>query len=204
MVPMSVRSSLSRGLWRLTGWTFVGEPPTERAGILVGAPHTSNWDFVVMLAITSRSGIHAKFLAKKSLFGRPFGFLTRAMGGIPVDRSNPSGLVAELTARVRSGEEFFVVIAAEGTRTKGEFWKSGFYRLAVDSGLPISLGFVDRPTRTAGFGPTFRPTGDVAADMDLVRAFYADKQGIHPRNRTPARLREEPGAVPPQAAEESA
>lgn len=197
MTSMPVRRTFARGLWRITGWTFVGEPPTEPAGILVGAPHTSNWDFVVMLAITWRSGIHARFLAKKSLFATPLGFLTRGMGGIPVDRGNPGGLVAELTARVASGEQFFVVIAAEGTRSRGEFWKSGFYRLAVDSGLPISLGFVDRSTRTAGFGPTFRPSGDVAADMDLVRAFYADKGGIHSRNRTEARLREEPSGTEP-------
>jgi len=83
------------------------------------------------------------------------------------------------------------VLAAEGTRDKGEYWKSGFYKIAQQTGLAITLGFVDGPSRTMGFGPTFPPTGDVAADMDLVRTFYADKRGIHPELRTEPRLREE-------------
>jgi 1-acyl-sn-glycerol-3-phosphate acyltransferase len=83
------------------------------------------------------------------------------------------------------------VVTPEGTRGRAEHWKSGFYRIARDTGLPVTLGYVDRRTMTAGLGPTLRPTGDVVADMDRIRAFYADKSGLRPENRTEPRLREE-------------
>lgn len=165
--------------------------PDARAGILIGAPHTSNWDFLAMVLITWQAGITPKFLGKKELFTFPLGVLTRAFGGIPVDRSAAHALIPELTGRVAAGEEFFLVVAPEGTRSKGRYWKSGFYRLAMDTGLPVTLGFIDRATRTAGFGPTLQLTGEVSADMDLIRAFYADKNGIHPARRTEPRLRNE-------------
>lgn len=171
---------------------MVSEPiAQDGAGILVAAPHTSNWDLPHMLAITADAGISVKFLGKKALFVPPFGWLMRALGGIPVDRTSPRGLVEDLSARIRSGERFYLVISPEGTRSAGTYWKSGFYRIALDTGLPITLGFVDRTTMTAGLGPTFTPTGDVHADMDFIRAFYADKAGHVPARRTEPRLREE-------------
>ena len=97
-------------------------------------------------------------------------------------------------ARVREGERFFLVVTPEGTRGRAAYWKSGFYRIARDTGLPVTLGYVDRRTMTAGLGPTMHVTGDVAADMDRIRAFYADKAGLRPENRTEPRLREEPAS----------
>ena len=119
------------------------------------------------------------------------GVLARVSGGIPVDRDNPHALVSELVELVRHGDEFFLVIAPEGTRAKKDYWKSGFYRLAEDTGLPVTLGFIDRATRTAGLGPTLQVTGDVAADMQVLRDFYADKGGVHPANKTEPRFRVE-------------
>jgi len=168
---------------------MVGDvPPT---GILVGAPHTSNWDFISMLLVMWHEGEHPRVLVKKELFRGPLGWLLKSFGGIPLDRKNPRGLVDELLAEARSGKPFRLVIAAEGTRDRGHYWKSGFRRIAIDTGLPVSLAFYDPPTKTMGFGPTFHPTEDVTADMDLIRAFYADKLGIHPDKATVPRLREE-------------
>ena len=87
--------------------------------------------------------------------------------------------------------QWVIGIAAEGTRSRGEYWKSGFYRIAQQTGLPITLAFLDVPSRTVGWGPTFHPTGDVSADMDVLRDFYADKTGFNPEGFTPPRLREE-------------
>ncbi|NLF05952.1 MAG: acyl-phosphate glycerol 3-phosphate acyltransferase, partial [Actinomycetales bacterium] len=157
----------------------------------VGAPHTSNWDFIHMLAIAWDLGLHVRYLGKDALFRPPFGFVMRALGGIPVDRSNPSGLVADLVERARAGEDFNLVVTPEGTRSAGKYWKSGFWRIAVGAELPITLGYVDRTTMTTGLGLTFTPTGDVREDMDTVRAFYADKSGLRPERRTVPRLREE-------------
>lgn len=190
-----IRRPLARGILRLTRWRLVGEVP--ESGILVGAPHTSNWDWVATLLIAWSSGRSPKVLIKQSLFTGPLGWVLRRTGGIPLDRANPGGTIRALLAEAGSGEPFLLIIAAEGTRGKGEYWKPGFYRIAQQTGLPISLGFVDGPTRSLGIGPTFRPTGDVVADMDFVRAFYADKQGICPENRTEPRLREEAGHPPP-------
>lgn len=184
-----MRSRLAALVLRASGWTAVGEVP--RTGILVGAPHTSNWDFVMMLLIMWRGGVTPRVLIKKELFRGPLGWLLPRLGGIPLDRANPGGVVRDLVAQARSGEPFLLILAAEGTRTKGEFWKSGFWRIARSTQLPISLAFIDGPSKTAGFGPTFRATRDVVADMDMVREFYKDKRGIHPELRTEPLLREE-------------
>ena len=190
-----LRRAFARTVLRLARWRTVGEVP--RTAILVGAPHTSNWDWVAMLLLTWSQGVQARVLIKRELFRGPLGPLLRVTGGIPLDRSNPGETVRALLAAAEGDDRFLLVLAAEGTRGKGEFWKSGFYRMARQTGLPISLGFIDGPSRTMGFGPTFAPTGDVAADMDRVRAFYADKRGIHPENRTEPRLRDEGPTTPP-------
>jgi 1-acyl-sn-glycerol-3-phosphate acyltransferase len=184
-----MRSRLASLVLRATGWTAVGEVP--RTGVLVGAPHTSNWDFVMMLLVMWRGGVAPRVLVKQELFVGPFGPLLRWLGGLPLDRDNPAGVVRELIREARSGRPFLLILAAEGTRTRGEYWKSGFWRIARSAKLPIALAFIDGPTRTTGFGPTITATDDVVADMDKVRAFYRDKRGIHPERRTEPRLREE-------------
>jgi 1-acyl-sn-glycerol-3-phosphate acyltransferase len=186
---MLIRRNLARGLLRATRWKLVGSVPPK--GILVGAPHTSNWDFIVMLLIAWSSDVQPQVLVKKSFFKGPMGPLLRALGGIPLDRANPGSTIRDLLDEAGEHDSFLLCIAAEGTRSKGEYWKPGFLRIAAQTGLPVSLGFVDGPTRSLGMGPTFVPSGDVSADMDIVREFYADKHGIRPENRTEPRLREE-------------
>lgn len=191
---MSLRRTVARAYWRLSRWTLVTERvPRDRPGVLIGAPHTSNWDFVLMLAIGGEADLPFRWLGKHTLFRRPFGPVMRALGGIPVDRRDPAGLVDELTARIADGNGFYLVVTPEGSRS-GDGWKSGFYRIARAADLPVTLGYVDRSTMTTGLGPTIRLTGDVAADMDVVRAFYADKAGFRPSRRTVPRLREEDAA----------
>ena len=184
-----MRSRLATLVLRAAGWTPVGTVP--RTGVLVGAPHTSNWDFVLMLLIMWRGGVTPRVLVKHELFRGPLGWLLHRLGGLPLDRDNPGAVVRELVREARRGEPFLLVLAAEGTREKGEYWKSGFWRIARAASLPIALAFVDGPTRTAGFGPTITATADVVADMNTVREFYRDKRGIHPERRTEPRLREE-------------
>ncbi len=189
---MRVRRAIAKTTLKLSGWKLRTEPvPPDNVGLLIGAPHTSNWDFIMMLSITWSMGMSVKYLGKDSLFKRPFGWVMRVLGGIPVDRKNPVGVVADIVDRASSGEKFFLVITPEGTRAKGKFWKSGFYRIATEGNLPITLAYVDSATKTCGLGRTFRPSGDVHADMDLVREYYADKVGIRPELFTEPRLREE-------------
>lgn len=186
-----VRQRLARAIVKVMRYRMVGGVPPS--GILVGAPHTSNWDFITMLLVMWHGGAHPRVLVKKQLFRGPVGWLLRGLGGIPLDRDNAGAVVKELADEASSGEPFRLILAAEGTRSRGEYWKSGFLRLSQQTGLPITLAFFEPSTRTMGFGPTFHATDDVVADMDLVRAFYADKGGIKPANATPPRLREEHG-----------
>ena len=186
---MPVRRTIARTLLRVTRWRLSGDVP--RTGILIGAPHTSAWDWLVMLMIAWANDARPQVLISHTYFKGVVGWVLRHTGGIPLDRANPGATIRTLLEEARSGQHFLLAIAPEGTRGKGEYWKPGFYRIAQQTGLPISLGFVDGPTRTLGIGPSFHPTGDVKKDMDFVRAFYADKLGIRPEHRTEARLREE-------------
>ena len=188
--------ALARRILDNRGWTVVGEPPPDPVVVMVAAPHTSAWDFFVMLLLSRAFGVQPLFLGKRELFRGPMGSFMRRMGGISIDRANAAGVVEDLVQRAGSSERFQLVIAAEGTRKPGRYWKSGFYRLAQQADVPICLGFCDGPSRTMGFGPTFRPSRDVRADMDMVREFYADKRGINPEKRTEPRLRGEDEPAP--------
>ena len=189
-----LRRLISRVFWTFSRWTLTTEPAPSRPTVLIGAPHTSNWDFVLMLAIAWRLGIDVRWLGKKSLFDGWRGPIMRALGGIPVDRSDPGRVVGDVVAKVQDGEVFGLVVTPDGTRKGHSHWKSGFYRISQQTGLPITLAFLDAPSRTVGWGPTFPVTGDVSADMDRIRAFFADKTGIKPEGTTVPRLREEDAA----------
>jgi len=191
---------LARMFWAFSRWTLVSEGAPTRPTVLVGAPHTSNWDFVLMLAIAWRLDIDVHWLGKKSLFHGWRGPLMRRLGGLPVDPSHPARVVNDVVGQVHAGTVFGLVVTPDGTRGGNEYWKSGFYRIARETGMPVTLGFVDRTTMTSGLGPTIDLTGDVAADMDRIRAFYADKSGVRPERRTEPRLREEHPAPTPDGA----
>ena len=186
-----LRRLIARIFWAFSRWKLASEPAPTRPTVLIGAPHTSNWDFVFMLAIAWKMGVDIRWLGKKSLFAGWRGPIMRGLGGIPVDRTDPAKVVDEVVARVHSGEVFGLVVTPDGTRGGNKGWKSGFYRIARETGMPVTLGYVDRTTMTTGLGPTFELTGDVPADMDRIRAFYADKAGFDPAKRTEPRLSSE-------------
>lgn len=192
-----MRSMLARVVLAISRYRIVGEPPKDPACVLVAAPHTSNWDFFLMLAMAWHSGLSPVWLGKKEMFWGPMAPLFRRLGGIAVDRQNPAGLAQSIVGRAKTGQVQAIVIPAEATRAKKEYWKSGFRRIAADAGIPICLTFLDGPTRTGGYGPVFHPTDDVVADMDRIREFYADKHGVRPGKFTPPLLREEAAVSSP-------
>lgn len=192
-----IRRTVARVFWSCSRWRLATTPAPERPTVLIGAPHTSNWDFVFMLAISWRLGMRIHWLGKDTLFRgwrRP---VMNALGGIPVDRADAGRVVEDIVARIRAGEVFGLVVTPDGTRGGNAFWKNGFYRIARETGMPLTLGYVDRTTMTTGLGPTLALTGDVTRDMDAIRAFYADKAGFRPERRTEPRLRDETGAAGP-------
>lgn len=174
-----IRKRIADIYWRFSRWTLRNEPQPIGPRIIVGAPHTSNWDFVFMLAICWTGRISMRWIGKHTLFAGWRGPIMRALGGISVDRGNPGDIIAQVLNQQRD-ESISIVITPEGTRGAGRNWKSGFYRLALEAKLPVTLAFVDRNTMTTGLGPTITLTGNPVVDMDVIRGFYADKAGFHP------------------------
>jgi len=183
-------SSLARFILRMFGWKVVGTAPDLNRYVLIGAHHTTNWDFPLALLVAATLGVRIHWLAKHTLFRPPMGMLMRALGGIAVERETRSGAVEELAAGIREADRFVLGIAPEGTRSRTDHWKSGFYRVATAAGVPIVLGFVDASRKEAGLGPVFFPTGEIRVDFDTIAAFYADKRGIYPDKESACRLRE--------------
>lgn len=201
MFLTSLRAGIARLFWWLSPWKLVRETvPVDGPRLLIGAPHTSNFDFVLMLGIAWDARMSIHWLGKRELFKGIGGPIMRALGGIAVDRSNAAGVVDAVVAKARSNDRFLLVVTPEGTR-QGEGWRSGFYRIAMSAGLPVTLGFADGSTKSAGLGETLYLTGDVVADMDRVREFYSDKTGVHLKYRTEPRLHDEAGLTKQLAAE---
>jgi 1-acyl-sn-glycerol-3-phosphate acyltransferase len=174
------------------GWKKLGEPPRMAKCVLVAAPHTSNWDFVLMLVVSLACRLDLSWAGKHTLFRPPFRRIMRALGGIPVDRTQRQGITQQIVEAFRRADRLTVVITPEGTRRRTDRWHSGFYHVARLAQVPIVLGLLDYRTKEAGFGPTLVPSGDLGHDMDLVRAFYAGRTGCRPESFGPVRLAEEP------------
>lgn len=144
-----------------------------------------------MLAVAYALGVKPSWLGKRELFRPPFGWVLRRLGGVPVDRSARQGVVGEAVARFAEAEHLFLVIPPSGTRTRAAHWKSGFYHVARGAAVPIVCAYLDYAERVGGVGLVLTPSGNLRADMDRVRAFYASKRGKYPAQVTPVRLREE-------------
>jgi 1-acyl-sn-glycerol-3-phosphate acyltransferase len=164
-------------LMRLAGWRLVYVPPPAPKSVIVVYPHTSNWDFPIGLAARSVAGIRCHFAAKDTLFRGLFGRWLARVGGIPVNRREATGFVGQLVREFERRNEFHVVFTPEGTRSRTEHWKSGFYRLALAAKVPLGLAFIDYGRREVGIGAWIDLTGNAEADLGRIRAFYAGKRG---------------------------
>jgi 1-acyl-sn-glycerol-3-phosphate acyltransferase len=146
------------------------------------APHTSNWDFTTGLWVKLALRLEVRFVAKHTLFCWPLGPVLRWLGGIPVDRQAASGFVGEIARGVREAEKMVLMVAPEGTRKRTEKWKSGFYRIAQEAGVPILLLRFDYPRRRVLLGPLFRPTGDYERDLAALRSHVDARMALRPEN----------------------
>ena len=179
------------------GWRAVGARPSEPKYVLIAAPHTSNWDFPLMLLCGMALGVWPAWVGKNTLFRPPFGWLMHALGGIPVDRSAASHMVAQLAEQFAARPALALAMPPEGTRSLALHWKSGFYYVAITAHAPIALGYLDYGRKEGGIGAPIVASGNVHADMDRIRAFYAGKTGRHPELQGPIRLpaEDEPAAA---------
>jgi 1-acyl-sn-glycerol-3-phosphate acyltransferase len=178
------------GLW-VFGWRPEAEIPDTPKFILVGYPHTSTWDFPLFILTAWALGVRSRWAGKKSLFKGPLGGLFRALGGVPVDRSGGKNMVATVVELFEQNERLIFGIAPSGSRSYTSHWRSGFYHMARAADVPLVLGSVDFARRTGCLLEVIHLTGDVAKDMDRIRAGYAQVRGRNPERQTPVRLKQE-------------
>jgi 1-acyl-sn-glycerol-3-phosphate acyltransferase len=172
----------------LFGWRVDIVPPPGPKGILIVYPHTSNWDFPLGYLTKMAMGLPISFVGKDTLFRWPAGGLLRRMGGIPVNRRERTGLIGQLKGEFQRRDWMWLAIAPEGTRSHVPHWKSGFYRLALEAGVPVGLAYIDYRTRVVGIHEYVRLTGDQEADMERIRTAYAGKAGRLPERAGEIRL----------------
>ena len=170
----------SRIILSLAGWRTEGQLPSIPKFVLVGAPHTSNWDlpYTLLTAFALRAPIH--WMGKEAIFRRPFKGFFKWLGGIPVRRSQSHNLVEQSIQQFNRNDQLILTIAPAGTRKRVIRWKTGFYHIAWGAGVPIVLGFMDYRRKAGGIGPMVHPTGNMEADMETIQAFYDGVTGKHP------------------------
>lgn len=194
-----MRRWFARKLLILLGWKIEGEKPLHDSYVLIAAPHTSNWDFPLMILFAWAFDVSMSWMGKHSLFYPPLGWIMRALGGVSVDRRDGGHLVESLVREFRERERLVLVVPAEGTRARADYWRSGFYHIARGAGVPIVPSYLDFGQKRGGFGPALPVSGDVRRDMEVLRSFYAPMRGLYPDQFGPVRLREEDEAAAPPA-----
>ena len=173
--------ALGRLLLGALGWRIEGEIPNLGRLVIAVAPHTSNWDFVVGMAAMFALDLRLSFIGKHTLFAGPFAPLLRWMGGIPVDRSAPHGVVGESIRAFGEADRLILAIAPEGTRRPVPHFKSGFLHIAHGAGVPVLLAALDYEARCVRFGLLVKPGDDIEAERERIEAFFATVRGRHPR-----------------------
>jgi 1-acyl-sn-glycerol-3-phosphate acyltransferase len=179
-------------LLNLIGWQFHFKPLPGPHGIAVVYPHTSNIDFPVGLLAKWAVGLQFRWLAKDSLFRGPMGVLMRYWGGVAVDRSAPQGAIKRLAQTMHAAPWFWLAVTPEGTRGYRPYWKSGFYRIALEADVPVALIAIDYGRKIIDVTRTMTLTGDQAADMAAIAARYEGVLGRFPKDMAPIRLAPNP------------
>ena len=174
---------LSNSIMRLFGWRVEGKLPDLPKYIIIGAPHTSSWDFVLFLGVIFRLKVSVRYMGKAELFRKPFGWFFYWCGGIPVDRSKSQGLVEQMVAACEKSDKFILTIAPEGTRHHVTEWKMGFYHIAKAAGIPLVMAKVDGKHKTMRVGQVFYPTENMDADIKTIKGYFDGMMGINPRKK---------------------
>ncbi|MFT3892281.1 MAG: lysophospholipid acyltransferase family protein [Anaerolineales bacterium] len=174
---------LTRAIMWMVGWRVQGKLPDLPKFVLIGAPHTSNWDFILFLGVMFTLRADVRFMGKAELFRSPIGFFFRYCGGIPVDRKKSTGLVDQMVDAAKGADHFILTIAPEGTRHHVTEWKRGFYHIAKGAGIPIVMAVVDGKHKEIRVGQIFHPTDDIEADMKCIQGYFEGVTGINPRRK---------------------
>lgn len=176
---------IARLVFRLSGWTHIGEVPKIDKAVFIAAPHTTNWDGFWLLVYKTSIAVDVRFLAKNTLFWWPLGPVLRKLGAMPIDRSNAAMIIPQLVTAFEKESRLLLALAPEGTRKWMPYWKTGFYRIAEAANVPIVLAFIDYEKRQLGIGKTL-PQGLSIDDVLLeLREFYAPFKGHRTKMQGP-------------------
>jgi len=175
-----MRHRLANIVLKLFGWRAVGSLADQPKCIIVVAPHTSNWDFAVLVLVALALRLKVTWMGKHTLFRRPFGWIMRRLGGLPIDRRMRHNMVDQVIESFRTHNRQVLAIPPEGTRKRAPYWRSGFYYIALGAQVPIAFGFADYRRKVGGIGGVITPSGDVDADMAIIRDFYSEIIGKRP------------------------
>lgn len=187
-------SWLSRIILRLFGWTITGEDPDVPKCVVTAAPHTSQWDGLILLLAARALNANMNWMVAKDAIRGIQGPVIRRSGAIPVDREKSENLVDAMVAEFAKRDQLKLVIAPMGVTRYSDHWRSGFYRMALEADVPLVFGYLDWGRKRAGVGPIYYPTGDPKTDMDVIREFYDGMQGKFPALQSDIRLRMEDDA----------
>lgn len=178
-------SSISQFILWLFGWKVVKPEFSEKSYVIIAAPHTSNWDFVLGRLAVGSLAIPQKVLMKKELFFFPLKYFLKALGAMPIDRKVGMNMVDYIIELFKEKDDFVFVISPEGTRSYAEKWKTGFYHIATKANVPIVLGRLDYKKKCIEFNNIFYPTGDFAKDFSEILYYYRETIGRYPEKYNP-------------------
>lgn len=175
-----ITESLGRIVMWMLGWSIQGKFPDRDKLVVIVAPHTSNWDFLIGMAAMLSIRLSASWLGKHTIFFWPLSGLLRWLGGIPIDRSLQKGTVDQIVDLFHSRKQLVLGLSPEGTRKKTEKWKTGFYQIALQAGVPILPISFDYSRKVVGIGPLLTPGGDLEKDLHAIGTYYSNIKAKHP------------------------
>ena len=179
-------SNVAKVILRILGWKIVGNVPKEiKKAVIIMAPHTSNWDFVYGQLALQALTLPVRYFAKKELFFFPLSLLLRGTGGVPINRSKSSNMVKEAATLFDVYSPFYIIITPEGTRSRVDKWKTGFYYLAKEAKVPILLSFIDFEKKELGVAKIIEPSGDLETDFRYIQDFYSSINPKYPEKYNP-------------------
>ena len=183
-------SRLFRWLLNLLGWTVHADYPDVEKYVLIAAPHTSNWDFPLGIVAAKAINLDIHWLGKHTLFRWPYGWFFRAIGGTPVQRDQTLNLIQQIADLFDRSGELVLALAPEGTRSKTDHWKTGFYHIARAANVPIVMAYLDYGQKQVGIGGAFYPGNDIEVVFAQIRQFYKGRRGKHPDKESQVQVRQ--------------
>ena len=187
--PSPLMQRFGRFIARLMGWKVIVNLPDDPKMVLIFYPHTSNTDVIVAIPAAFSIGLKPTWLVKDEITRGPLKPILERIGAIPINRHVKENKVEQIARAIREADQVMLALSPEGTRSRTDYWRSGFYHIARLAGVPIHFAYIDYPSKTIGAEPGFVPTGEIDADMERIREFYADKRGKFRENASPIRFK---------------